>query len=286
MKRTRIIVIGDIHTGSIFGLQHPSSIPDDKKNDFSEWIFKSWEDFCLKYNNPDYLLLIGDLADGSQAKNLGVDAITTDTDEQVRMVKELLMMLIGDKTKIYGINGSGYHGGLGQGTCIDRRATESVNGEFKGNVFEFDIANEKIQISHGGTGSMVNPSTYIQREIKLSKEDAQKRKEKGATILIRGHQHRFYTIQDDAGILGILNGCWQRRTPFMERMSVNVTPSFGATIIDIEDGIVKPYRADYFLPETVRQSMIGFEVLREKSMRTKKKKDDTEWKKTLSERKY
>jgi len=274
-----------MHTGSIFGLAHPASIPDDKKNAFSEWIFESWKDLCSKYNDPDYLFLIGDLADGSQAKNLGVDAITTDTDEQVRMVKDLLQMLIGNKTKIFGVNGSGYHGGLGQGTCIDRRVIENVNGEFKGNVFEFDIANEKIQISHGGTGSMVNPSTYIQREIKLSKEDAQKRKTKGATILIRGHQHRFYTMQDDAGILGILNGCWQRRTPFMERMSVNVTPSFGAMIIDIEDGIVKPYRADYFLPETVRQAMIGFEVLRERTVKKQTVREREEWLRLQKERK-
>jgi hypothetical protein len=208
MKRTRIIIVGDMHTGSVFGLAHPSSIPEDKQNAFSDWIFKKWAKFCKQYNNPDYLLLIGDLADGSQVKILGVNALTTDTDEQVNMAKKLLTMLIGKKTKIFGINGSGYHGGEAQGTCIDRRITEALGGDFKGNVCEFEIAKERIQMSHGGTGSMVNPSTYIQREIRLSKEDAQKGKRRGATILLRGHQHRFFSVNDDAGIIGILNGCW------------------------------------------------------------------------------
>lgn len=259
--KIRLVAIGDIHTGSIYALAPLSSVSQDKRNAFLEWIFECWTDFCQKYKGPDYLLLIGDLADGSQLKTHGVDAHTTNTDDQVKMAIELLSMITKPKTKVYGVNGSGYHGGEGQATNIDKRVTEGLGGKYKGDILECDIGRELIQVSHGGTGSLVNPSTYIQREIRLSKEDAQKRKVKGPTILLRGHQHRFYMIQDDAGVVGILNGCWQYLTPFMTKKSANVTPSFGATIIDIEDGIAKPYRVEYTLPEKVRQSMIGYESL-------------------------
>jgi hypothetical protein len=209
------------------------------------------------------------------------------------MAQELLSMLTpSENTKIYGVNGSGYHGGEGQATCIDRRIIEALKGEYKGNIFEFDIANERIQVSHGGTGSLVNPSTYIQREIALSKSDAQKRKTKGATIILRGHQHRFYTIQDDSGIYGILNGCWQYITPFMSKRSANVTPSIGAIVLEINE-ITKIYRAEYLIPETVRQEMNGYEKLTEQRLKEiqeqiqlRKQENDRILKETLQQKKY
>lgn len=145
-KKITIVVIGDTHIGSIYGLAHPSHVADNRNNAFLEWVFKSWADFCKKYKNPDYLILIGDLADGSQVMTYGVDALVTDTDAQVAMAKELLEMLIGDKTITYGINGSGYHGGERQATCIDRRITEAVGGEYKGNIFEFEVESDKTKI--------------------------------------------------------------------------------------------------------------------------------------------
>ena len=276
-KKTRIVVIGDMHCGSVFGLAPPSAIPQDKKNAFLKWDYDRWCEFCQKYENPDYLLLIGDLADGSQVMTLGVDALSTDTDEQVIMAETLIRMIIGKNTKVYGVNGSGYHGGERQATCIDRRIVERLNGEYKGNIFEFDIGNERIQMTHGGAGqSLVNPTSYILREIKLSKEDSSNNKSKAPTILLRGHQHRMFHIEDDGNVIGILNGCWQFRTPFMAKKSGNITPSIGAYIIDIEDGIAKVYREKYTIPQDVRESMNGYERL---SQRKNKEKNKSDWEK-------
>jgi hypothetical protein len=277
----------------VYGLASPKFIPENRANAFLDWIYLAWVDFCNKHKNPDYLITIGDLADGSQVKNLGVDALCTDTDEQVAMAEELFGMLAPDKTTdIRGINGSGYHGGEGQATCIDRRIIEAIGGEYKGNVYDCDIKNERIQIAHGGTGSLVNPSTYIQREIALSKSDAQKRKTKGPTILLRGHQHRFYTIQDDSGVYGVLNGCWQYTTPFMFKRSANVTPSIGATIIEINDA-TKIFRVEYLISEEVRQEMNGYEKLIEKrskeleeTQRTQKIENNRVYKETLALQKF
>jgi hypothetical protein len=281
----KIVVVGDTHIGSVYGLAHPSSVAEEKANAFLHWIFQSWQQFCRKHQNPDYLILMGDMADGSQTKALGVDALSTDTDVQVDMAKTLLNMLVpAGKTRIYGITGSGYHAGEGQATNIDRRVTEAVGGEYKGSVFEFDIEQERIQVAHGGTASMVNPSTYIQREINLSKTDAQKRKVKGPTILLRGHQHRFYMIQDDSGVYGVLNGCWQYTTPFMTKKSANITPSFGGTIIEINEA-TKIYRAEFLLPEDVRREMVGYEKLNPQRERLRKAEDLRILKETLRSQK-
>jgi len=285
MKRTRIVVVSDMHVGSIYGLAPPTSVPHDKQSPFILWVYEQWQKFCRMFSNPDYLLLLGDLADGAQVKILGSDALTTNLDDQEAMAVDLLQPLLGGSTKIYGINGSGYHGGEGQATNLDRRVTEKLGGEFKNSVFEFDIGLERIQICHGGIGvALVNPSTYIQREIRLAKEDAQKRKAKCPTMIVRGHQHRMYSIQDDGGIWGILNGCWQSTTPFAFKRSANISPNIGATIIDIEDGIAKIYRVEFPIPEDVRQAMYGYEVLRERTIRKHKDKDRQEWVKLQKQR--
>jgi len=287
-KKIKIVVVGDTHVGSIYGLAHPSAVAQHRNNAFLQWVFECWTDFCRKHENPEYLVLMGDLADGSQVMTLGVDALFTDTDEQVNVAEFLFRMLIGKETKIFGVNGSGYHGGERQGTNIDRRIIEALNGEYKGNIFEFEVSgtNEKIQVAHGGAGSaIVGLHAYILREILLSKSDAQKRKAQGATILLRGHQHRMFMVQDDAGVYGVLNGCWQYTTPFMAKKSANVSPSIGATIIEIEGKTTKIYREEYPIPEYVRQAMTGHEVLSLKRIREEKKKNLQVLKDTLKGRK-
>lgn len=264
----RMVIIGDTHTGSRWGL-NDKEYPEPLSCPFSPWIRKSWEHFATKYHGPDYLITIGDLPDGSQNITLGVDAVVTSTDEQVEMSARLLKMMLTKKTRVFGINGSGYHGGERQGTNMDRRIIESIGGEYKGDVFEFDVgsdARERIQVAHGGGGaSVANPSAYILREIRLLKEDSVKRKSKMPTILIRGHQHRFFMLQDDAGVWGVLNGCWEYTTPFMFKKSANITPSFGGVIIDVvDDEPTKIYREEYVLPDEVRMEMNGYEVFLEK----------------------
>jgi predicted MPP superfamily phosphohydrolase len=110
MKRTRIIIVSDMHIGSIYGLAPLTSVPQDKQSPFILWVNDKWLEFSESFYNPDYLLLLGDLADGSQVKILGSDALTTNLDDQEAMAIEMIKLLVGEKTQIYGINGSGYHG--------------------------------------------------------------------------------------------------------------------------------------------------------------------------------
>ena len=270
----KIVVIGDTHIGSWYGLAAPSSVPRDRNSEFLKWVHVCWLDLCQRHRGPDYVLTIGDLADGPQTKSLGVDALVTDTDEQVQMAIALFDKIVTNKTTIFGVNGSGYHGGLGQATNIDKRVIQGMGGEYMGNIFEFDVPNGKesvrIQATHGGSGSAtVNPQTYIIREINQSEKNEAKNKTKGPDILIRGHQHRFYTVQDDNGVWGILNGCWQYTTPYMAKNSANITPSIGATIIEINGGPVKIYREEYKVPKYVRDGMNNYTTLNSKRIKKK-----------------
>lgn len=219
-------------------------------------------------------------------KNLGVDALVTDTDEQVRMGVDLLSKITSKKTTVFGVNGSDYHTGTAQATTIDRRIIEGMGGEYKDAIFEFDVGSNpviKIQAVHGGSAAIANVSAYLLREILQSEKDAAKTGIKGPDILIRGHQHRFFSVQDDNGVWGVLNGCWQYITPYMARRSANITPSIGATIIEIDNGPAKIYREEFKIPKYVRDAMNNYQHILEKREKGKKASEAKQIKEILKE---
>jgi len=258
----RLILLSDTHIGSVYGLSPLKYISEEKQSPFNLWIWDRWNEFCKEFKNPDYLLLNGDLVDGPQVKDLGVDAITTDLDEQVKIGIETIKMLIGKNTKIFGTNGSGYHIGKRQGVCLDKRIIENLNGTFKGNVYEFEIDNLLFQMSHGSGGGTVNLDGYLKRELKLSRDLSIKLKKRCPDYLLRSHQHIMWKVTDNIGMSGIINGCWQYPTSYAHTRSSNLVPNIGATIIDITNGHADIYFKEYIIPLDVYESMCGFESLK------------------------
>lgn len=263
MKKTKVVIIGDTHVGSRLGLNTPESVSEDKKSSFSEWNYKKYCEFCEKHHNPDYLILCGDICDGSQSISKGVDCVTTSGDEQVKSAISLLKQIIGEKTKVSGVIGSGYHNGAREATILDCRVIEGLGGECPGNVVEYELGDEFIQVSHGINGGVMRPMSGLISEMELATRKARKLKMKPPTIIVRGHKHIAYQVQDECGTIGVLNGCWQYSTPFMQRSSVNVSPNIGATIIEVADGTTKVFRDEYAIPVEVDEEMRGHEIIEE-----------------------
>ena len=266
----RILFVSDLHTDSIYGLT-----PRSPENKVQSWLFETWNRFTEEYKNPDILVLNGDLCEGVQSKILGVDANTTNTDEQVSDAVELLEPLIGKNTKkIYGVNGSGYHGGEGLATNLDRRVTELLNGQFQGSVLEFTVGDVSIQCCHGGTSPIVNPLSYLLREMNLARINSSKRHQKIPNILVRSHQHEYYSVSNSI-MSGYITPCWQYNTPFMYKKTVNKIPDIGA--LQIETGKeTKVYPILYPIPEEIHESMRGYEVILENKIQNKKKQHEKE----------
>ena len=264
-NKIKLVVLGDIHIGSLYGLCPPNEISESKKTIFHSWVWDRWNEFCEKHKNPDYLILIGDIIDGNQSIDKGVNSITTSITEQTKIASEVLKMIIGENTKVYGVCGSNYHIGSKGGVNGDKQVIDMIAGEYKGTKFEFDIGGHRIQLQHKVSGGIVNVATGLQRELKLARENSVKCRKICPNILIRAHRHVAYHIHDDCGMIGILNGCWQYTTPFMENMSSNISPNIGATIIELENGTPKVYREEYNIPEEVIDEMAGYEELKSDS---------------------
>jgi len=268
----RIVVISDLHIGHRRALTPKEYFSNALTNDFQRWVLGSWDDFVQRYRDPDILILNGDLADGSQVKSLGVEAISTSLDTQEEMAVGLLRELISkEKTEIYGINGSGYHGGMGQGTCMDKRITEALGGKFKGKTFTLPIGKELIQFAHGSGGGVTCPDTYIRREVQLAQKTAGKRGSRLPSLLIRSHGHLYQTI-GDAATVAYMTPCWEYPTEFMQSKTVNFLPDIGGLIIEIEED-TKIFPRLYPMPDELIQSMDGWiaNVIPEEKTKIEKK---------------
>jgi hypothetical protein len=266
----RTVIVADLHCGHTRGLTHPSYF-NEHTNEYQRWVFPRWEEFCRKYYNPDILVINGDSCDGPGVKNLGIECITTDLDAQAEMAAKTLRLILGKRTKIYVLNGSGYHGGEAQASNVDMRVSEKLGAEFCKYDLRLDYDKETIQFAHGaGGGGIMNPDAYLRRELLLAPINAQKTKTKMPTILIRSHMHQYTGIQRSY-ISGYVTPCWEFTTAFMEKKSANCTPDIGGLIIDRIDDLYVVYPQFYPIPSEVLDAMHKRVTVERKDKNTKYK---------------
>lgn len=249
----RIVFISDLHCGNQNALT-PDFYFNEKTNAYQKWVWEKWKHFCKKYYNPDHLIINGDACDGPNIKTLGIESITTSVDDQAEMAKIAIKKILGKKTKISVVNGSGYHGGDAQGSRVDQRVAEKLDAKYYGNYFSLRLGKELIQIAHGSGSSLINPDSCLRREMKLAIENAQKSKMQCPTILIRSHIHRFLGVMNPI-ISGYTTPCWEFTTSFMEKRSANTSPDIGGLIMDQIGEIFVIYPELYPIPLEVTEAM-------------------------------
>ena len=106
----------------------------------------------------------------------------------------------------------------------------------------------------GQASGILNPDSYLRREMKLASDNAQKNKVKCPSILIRAHIHFWRGI-----LTSFMNGysipCWEFTTDFMEKKSANSTPDIGGLVMDEIGDLFLIYPELYPIPEDVLEAM-------------------------------
>ena len=259
------VVISDMHVGSRWGLL-PRKCFNSETNVFQRWIIECWEDVVKNLKGSvSHILLNGDLTDGTAEKSLGTDAISTDLDDQVNWACELLQPLINDKTKVYGVDGSGYHSG--KSTNTDRRVVEHFKGRYSRNTLHLEINNKIIQLSHASAAG------NLKREIVNTNDCAHKMGIPHPGLILRGHVHKYIRLED-AYTTAISGPCWQHPTPFIEKRNANAVWDIGLLILEFDSDIVKVYPKIYRIPPDVVKGMRGWTpvMVDKKGMGTKSSK--------------
>jgi len=246
----RVLCISDLHCGSVWGLWHPDYKTRHQNtirlNSVQEEIYEKWELMREEVNEGegyDTVFLIGDLIDGLNKRNYGMERMVSNLNEQVGVVLKLLKPICKGK-EVIGITGSAYHGSADYE--IDRRICNELRGKYGGSICNVRLkhTDKIINIAHGSGFPPQYIGTKMSKEILLSIMSAKLEKTPNIDILIRGHFHEYAHLE----MLNrhfILNPAWEGTRHNLHSASnyLRFQPSTGCVKLEIdEESInVKPY---------------------------------------------
>ena len=202
IKPTRVLLPGDLHSGSNIGLTPPAyqykviehAITEEhhKRNKWGQLQVECWDWYIKTLNilKPiDKCFVMGDLIDGDGSRSGGTELITTDRKVQTGMAIEALGP-IQAKGMVF-VYGTPYHTGKTEdwetdvseyfGCKIGSHEWETINGVV------FDLKHKQSNTK--------NPATSLYNEIVDNREWAINGEQPKADVLVRAHTHRFCSVQ-------------------------------------------------------------------------------------------
>lgn len=249
MKRG--IVVSDIHTGSIYGVQPPDfetfSGVKVQHNAGQEFLWKCWLDFAarVKVFKPDFVVVNGDVVDGPQRKNQGAELALPAPGDQVGGAIEVLRVLrkVTPKAKWYFTQGTPYH--VGEWGDHEEAIAGALGATSYLSVGTGKLCREVLWLSmegviveaahHIATGTGFYRLTALDREAQwsaISAKDASKGIPK-ADLLIRSHVHNF-AYGEHASKQVVTTPCWQLQTRYARKHSVHrLHPDIGGLLIEV-----------------------------------------------------
>jgi hypothetical protein len=239
MSKQRIAVLGDFHSGHVYGL----AVPDECINSFQ---LKGWNFMAKgiqKYAPYDRFFMMGDLIDGRGKKNGGMEVISPSLKKQADMaincIKELRRLAKSDP-KITFVRGTPYHTD-GPENWEDIVAKDFRNhcGNNEENIFNsilVDVGGVVFDLKHHiGSGTM--PQTRVgapAREIVQAMLKENYQGDPKADCFIRAHVHN-HTLVNILGRIAYTNPALQINSDFGE-LRCNGIIDYGFTVIEVENG--------------------------------------------------
>lgn len=259
--RRKILVINDIHVGSIHAICSKKPLAQGKiyrPNKSQIRLLSGWKQ-CIKKVGiaPDVIIVNGEPTDGNNKKGYSKELWSQSLVDQVRDFKILFDMLPrDDKTKVYMTRGSAYHVDI-EGTPIEEFVGDYIDAE----MYKGHKANYHVQLRINGallsfaheTGYSKN---YPARGNKLAAEwtthaasvDSKNR----WNLSVRAHIHQINERGFGPKWKGITCPCWKyNRGEYFEIHGPSTTPvDIGMTLITIEDNGSISY--EFLIPDDVQ----------------------------------
>ena len=263
-----IVVVSDLHIGSLSGLCPPEGIQLDSggilgQSKMQDYTWRCWNHFWnewvpartkgIKKSNIS-VVANGDVIDGNhhQAVDLIPNVMT-----QERAAVDILKP-IANKYKLYMVRGTEAHGGKAdQNTeSIARQLGCPPDTTGNNSVWQLwlDVDGVVIQFAHhiATTSSAAYETSAPMRELVSGLVEAAQWGQRMPDVMVRSHRHRYIPVSiprsGDRDLQLVITPAWQVRTPHVERIDRMRLPHIGGVIIIVEDGQCQMVKKIYDMP--------------------------------------
>jgi hypothetical protein len=195
----------------------------------------------------DFHLNLGDAIDGRGDRSGGVELLTVDRAEQVRMAAEVFRFI--DASRNYMVRGTPYHGGTEEDweDLVAKELADPAenNGHTPtpmriqsiGNEGHYNIRGLHIAAKHfiGNSSTPVGKYTALARSQVRNLLWAELEQQPKAQIILRAHVHRYARVEDDMGTAVICPALQGLGSRYGARQCDGLPVSFGFMVLDVVD---------------------------------------------------
>lgn len=251
MRTKRIIVVGDLHVGSIYGL-HPPTFDSSAsawvpQNPAQKHTWKCWLDFwdwARAAGRIDCVVVMGDVVDGEQSRQRGSEKCLATLGEQVRAAAACLKPVVRN-VPLYLIQGTEYHDSTAaqavEELAMELRVTgyQGVGaGYLSREVLDLKVNDTMLNFAHHGPGVVgLYRATGADKEGIFSALAGKEGKAIKADVVVRGHNHFFIHVEHASKHV-VYCPTWQLQTRFMRKSSAyRMIPDIGGVEIRVYAGL-------------------------------------------------
>jgi hypothetical protein len=232
----------------------PQKWGDVTANPVQRQILKQWNEMCKNEKDADYLLINGDVVDGTQPADEGKETCIQDVSSQIDAAEDLVKQI--NCSKILVTYGTKYH--TKENPNLDQQFAKQIHAQKHDYEISFQpkTLQDIIHLSHSigvSTSSWQYRTTPIAKELVaalLNEKELYSYKS-----IIRSHAHYFCTVAFTSNF-GLITPCWQTRTPYMIKKGLALIPKLGYVVLKKEskneDFTVEPHTFNMPRPELVK----------------------------------
>lgn len=254
-----LLVVADMHVGSKFALW-PEDMPNSagnipKLNKGQEYLGECWQHHeKLTPKKLDWLILMGDMLNGNEAKDEGRGLTEVDPVWQARAVAALLEPLRKRAKHCLYLKGSNYHAGVAgsdeEALAHTLNAEADAVGQRARDWEILDIGGVYLDLAHTASVVMVNRAMPMERELRYAQTAAADDQRPQVDMIARAHAHIYLWLNMD-GVIALRCPAWKLQDTYVQR---SITPNrmrsrlIGSVLLNIQPEKKKPdviNRAEY-----------------------------------------
>ena len=254
----KVLVIGDMHCGSLTGLTPNSWFISEKRNKKIALLQREmWTNYLRMIDElgpVDYLIVNGDAIDGHGKKSSGSELLTTDLLLQADIAVECLKEI--SFKKILFTHGTPYHTSNEGGEDFEKVIADKMGGKIYDEL-RLDIDGVIFDIKHhiGSSSMPTSRFTSMAKNRLWDVLSSEKENREKADIYIRSHVH-YYTFCGEGEWMAInLPALQAPLTKYGNRRCVGTT-DWGMICFYVEDGHLAGWESKIAILENAKAEII------------------------------